>query len=745
MDNVKKTFLFFILYSSLLATASITVQAQEPAKIGLVLAGGGAKGLAHIGVIKELEKQNIKIDYIAGTSMGALVGGLYAAGLSSATIENFVNNLDWDASFSDEPERNFLSFRQKKSQFNFFITGEIGMRDWKLQLPSGLIQGQKQDILLEGLLLNVASITDFSKLPIPFTAVATDIATGKPYLLQKGNLAIALRTSMSVPGFFSPVKIDGHLLVDGGITNNTPIDVARNMGADIIIVSDIHSQRAEQKDINNFLDISGEVAHGLTLNNTLQQLNTLTDKDIIIKPDLTGFSSSSFERSEELILLGQKAVLKPDVLQALKHHRQEKSPTVTAPIEKHIISKININNNSGISTEIIKSALKQPLNAPLDQEKLESDLSFLYGQGFFQNLTYQIDPNKPSEKTFNSTLTLNATEPNWGPNFIKTNFSLASNLADQSLFNLGFRHTYKPVNSLGAEWRNEVQIGDERKLSTEFYQPLDNALKYYLKPFAKFLSQSYIYSTPTTGTASVNFSKNQLLSGVEIGVNLNSNNRISSNIFYESGQINMGRQAHNKITNPYHQNILGANFLHDSLDQVSFPSYGKLLDLNINYITPNINDSEWATQQWVKLSMYHSFDRHTFNLYGEYTNTEGSEKVENVQLHTLGGFQRLSGFREDELIGNKISFARLKYQYRVHGNSSDIFNFPFYLGGTLEAGNIYGDISSNTSSNINFAEALKSASIFVGLNTFLGPLYLAYGYHDKEIQSVYFYFGKEFN
>ncbi|MDX1795763.1 MAG: patatin-like phospholipase family protein [Hydrogenovibrio sp.] len=713
--------------------------AEHRPKVGLVLAGGGARGLAHIGVLKALEKQHIKIDYIAGTSMGALVGGLYAAGLSVKQIENFATSIDWDSTFNDEPIRYYQSFRRKRQQFEYFIKGEVGMKNGNLLLPSGALQGQKQDLLLESLLLNTTHSRNFDRLRIPFRAVATDITTGQPYILKQGNLAHALRASMSVPGIFAPVEIDGHLLVDGGITNNTPVSVVRNMGADIVIVSDIHDERSKKDKLKNFLDIANQLITGLTLNNTLAQLATLKPKDIVIRPNLNDIGSADFAKAATIIDAGETATEQPAMQQALRPYAvQQAFPPKLPKPPSLLVNQIQIDNQTAIAEAVIRSHLHQKVGQPLDRTQLESDLTFLYGLGFFKNISYDF-----FQENHQGILRIHTTEPDWGPNFFKLKFNLASNLADQTLFNLGLRHIYMPANDLGAEWRNEIQIGEEKKLGTEFYQPLDVQQRYYWKPFATYDDRNYTLTSDQFGPLSLDFEKQRIRTGMDFGINLSTNSRLSTGLFYEDGQLVVGSKTRNETIDKYHHTTGTVAFEHDSLDQVSFPSKGNLFEVRLSALTADLYHPDPIRSDQAKLSQYFSWQRHTVNLYAEYANILTNTPSANTEFYTLGGFQHLSGFRENELLGNKIAFARLKYQYRLFGSSSNLINFPVYVGTTLEAGNVYGDFEHQGS--IDWNNTKQAGSLFIGMNSFVGPLYLAYGYHNAQIQSLYFYFGRDFD
>ncbi|HKM28008.1 MAG TPA: patatin-like phospholipase family protein, partial [Thiopseudomonas sp.] len=241
----------FSLCVSVLILSCVTTLAAEPVaegereRVGLVLSGGAARGLTHIGVLKSLEEQGVMIDAIAGTSMGAVVGGLYAAGYTVAELEQLATELDWQQALSDAPPREDIPFRRKQDDRDFLVKQKLSFRDdGSLGLPLGVLQGQNLALLLEKLFARAGAVEDFDQLPIPFRAVAADIATGETVVFSAGHLALAVRASMSIPAVLTPVEIDGRLLVDGGISNNIPVDIARQMGVDRVIVVDIGSPLA---------------------------------------------------------------------------------------------------------------------------------------------------------------------------------------------------------------------------------------------------------------------------------------------------------------------------------------------------------------------------------------------------------------------------------------------------------------------------------------------------------------------
>src|SRR5688572_12791384 len=298
---------------ALLAAATVSAQpepagvsAQRP-RIGLVLSGGGARGAAHIGVLKVLEENRVPVDAIAGTSMGAVVGGLYASGLSAKDIERVMTSVDWQDAFLDRPPRTDLNFRRKLEDQNFLVKFPLGLKGGKFRLPRGLVQGQKLTQILRGLTLPVAQIQHFDDLAIPFRAIATDIVTGERVVIDRGDLTTAMRASLSAPGVFSPVDFEGRMLVDGGLTSNLPIDVAREMGVDILIVVDCGFPLLERNKLDSVATVSNQMLAILIRSNTTAQRKSLTARDVIIDPALGDFSSLDFDSHARAMKIGEEA------------------------------------------------------------------------------------------------------------------------------------------------------------------------------------------------------------------------------------------------------------------------------------------------------------------------------------------------------------------------------------------------------------------------------------------------------
>jgi NTE family protein len=290
----------------LFALSSLPAIAAE--RVGLVLSGGAARGLAHIGVLKSLEEQGIRIDAIAGTSMGAIVGGLYAAGYSVAELERLAVELDWQQALSDSPSREDIPFRRKQDDRDFLIKQKLSFRDdGSLGLPLGVLQGQNLALLLESLLVHRSATRDFDHLPIPYRAVATDVVSGEQVIMSTGHLPQVMRASMSIPAVFAPVEVDGRLLVDGGMVNNVPIDVARQMGVDHVIVVDLGMPLKPARDLLTVVDVMNQSINLMMRKNSEAQLATLTAGDVLIQPPLAGFGVADFNRSEQMMEAGYRA------------------------------------------------------------------------------------------------------------------------------------------------------------------------------------------------------------------------------------------------------------------------------------------------------------------------------------------------------------------------------------------------------------------------------------------------------
>ena len=380
--------------------ALFAVEKPQP-KIGLVLSGGAARGLAHVGVLKALEEQGIRVDAIAGTSMGAVIGGLYASGYKIDELEKLALDIDWQEALSDDPPREDIPFRRKQDDRDFLVRQKLSFRDdGSLGLPLGVIQGQNLSLLLESLLAHSSDIRDFDKLPIPFRAVATDIVNGDKVVFRKGHLPQVIRASMSIPAVFAPVEINGQLLVDGGMVDNIPVDVAREMGVDRVIVVDIGTPLRPRKQLTTVFDILNQSTTLMTRSNSEVQLASLTPDDILIQPALSAIGATDFGRSQDIISAGYRATqaLAPR-LADLRHPADVQLDIArTAEERTPVITQVKIENDSKIDDAVIRYYIRQPVGEPLDLGRLQRDMGTLYGLDYFDQVQYRV-VHKGKERT----------------------------------------------------------------------------------------------------------------------------------------------------------------------------------------------------------------------------------------------------------------------------------------------------------------------------------------------------------
>ncbi|MCU0973546.1 MAG: patatin-like phospholipase family protein, partial [Burkholderiales bacterium] len=454
--------------------ANSVTRAGRP-RIGLVLSGGGARGFAHIGVLKVLEELRVPVDCIAGTSMGAVVGGAYASGIAPNEMEKRIAKLEWDDLLVDDPGRLERPIRRRKDDFTSLWDIELGYRDGEVQLPAGTTSGYKFELFLRDLITisGGVAIANFDELPVPYRAVATNLETGAMRVFEKGDLARVMRASMSVPGAFAPVQIDGQLYVDGGLVRNLPVDVARATCADVVIAVNLGTPLGKRDQLKSVFAVALQSVNLMTELNVSQSLSTLKETDVLITPELTGISSADFVAYADAIKKGSEAArTESDRLLALQLPEPEYAVWVAARESRRSapvpIAEIRVaTDTTRVNPEVIKSELSTKPGDDFTSEALDSDLKRLFGRGDFDRVDYSL-----VDEDGKRAVLINASEKAWGPNYIKFGLGLYTDFQDGQRFNLlgSYRRTW--LNSLGAEWRTDAQVGFTNRFVTEFYQPL---------------------------------------------------------------------------------------------------------------------------------------------------------------------------------------------------------------------------------------------------------------------------------
>jgi NTE family protein len=742
MKNLLLTLNTFLMF--LLSTA---VPAADPApcdrlragtpgepRIGLVLGGGGARGAAHVGVLKVLEQMKIPIDCIAGNSMGAIVGGLYAAGLSPADIEREMVNMDWDDVLDDKPPRPEQQFRRKRDDDNYLVKKYAGYEDGKLKLPLGYIQGQKFDLELARLTQQVSHVHDFNALPVPFHAVATDVETGEMVELSSGNLARSIRASMAVPGAFDAVEIDGKLLVDGLVANNVPIDVARDMGADILIVVDVGTPLMKQEDITSLLKVIEQMSNILSSRNVKQQLKTLTSRDVYINPDLGDIATSDFKRAADAIAIGEKTGLasRGELDALLRSSRvtpqsmaARQVPSRTPPV----ISFVRVDAETKIGEGALLYPFQPLIGKPLDYHELERAIDRLYGWNIFESVRYEVVREGETQG-----LLVHVKEKSWGPNYIQLGVALSSDMDGDGFWDIGGSLLKTALNRWAGEARFAGQVGENPLAFVEFYQPIGDALRFFVNPRA--LYQSASFGRFDDGDELEQFRVHRYGGDLAVGSTLSDWGEVRVGLRRYAGQADqrIGDTATPDID--FDNAEFYAKLSYDTLDNRNFPHSGALATVEWLESLTDLGADDDFSQLQVAAGGAHTWGPNS--IFGAVQFDYTADETAPIQNRfRIGGFTRLSGFAQGEISGQQVLLLRGGYYRRLRG----IELVPVYAGMTVEYGNAFeerDDISLDTD------EALIAASLFLGMDTILGPVYLSYGHAEGGNDSVYLFLGRLF-
>ncbi len=727
---------------------------QARPKIGLVLAGGGAKGAAHIGVLKALEEMHIPIDYITGTSMGAYVGGLYASGMSADEIAEFIGTVNWNSGFVDKVERSEREIRDKEYEDRYQIGTDIGFSFTELKAPKGFVQGQNMAKILRTTSGNVSYLQSFDDLPIPFRAVATDIEKLEPVILDKGNLAEAMMASMSVPGALPPVEYEGRLLVDGGSVNNMPVDVARDMGADIIIAVDIGSDYLEAEDISSYLSVMGQLTNYIVKNSTKQQEALLNNNDIFLAPNVGKMDTAEFDKmpfaygkgydiAYEQHLKLDKLVLSASEYQAYLNEKEKKTSKLKRGNNLKI-DHITLNNNSSYSERMLLEYLQIDEGEIYTSDQLEAKVRALYTIDRFERIDYFYQTTSDGE----TELVVDVNEKSWGPNYLDFRFALEDDFYNESKYSLGFSINFTDINIIGlsensSELRTNFELGTDKLMQAELYTPfLSNQLLFSSLKGTYSVTQTQFRPTPTLDNIDnylpTEYSELEFEASLGIQPALWSDFRVGAR--YTTGDLVLNILP--DYNSNYERQGIFVQYRLDTLDNFTFPTKGFYLFSEYLYSEDTlgeISSSDIIDDSVVELTVNGRFaytiKRHTLVVHGEYGVVENKSGGIPLEPKSLGGFLHLSGISKDSLSGENLAFASLVYRYRLMDNDFGLFQSPIYLGTSLEQGSVWND------EHFSDAPMYTAGSIFAGIDSPLGPIILAYGRTEQNHESVYLSIG----
>ena len=706
-------------------------------RIGLVLSGGGARGLSHVGVLKVLEQLQIPIDVITGTSMGAIVGGLYASGMRAEVLERELKAVKWGEVFTTRVPRQQLSQRRKEEDFEISPLVELGWRDGELQLPLSAVSSRGLESLLRRYTLPVRDVQRFDQLPIPFRAVATDMESGAPVVLDRGDLALALRSSMSVPGVFSPTEVGGRVLGDGGLVNNVPIDVARALGADVVIAVNIGTPPGGRETLSSAVGLTAQMLNLLTEQNVQRSLATLRPGDVLITPSLASLSSGDFAQAGRLIDMGEAGArgrsdkLAPLALgaEAYAQWRAGQSRDAAGATQ---LAAVRIEGSTVTNATRLLPMLESKPGQPFDPARAERDSARLAAGGDYTRTDFLLVPGATAQE--GETLVFDLEDKPWGPNYLNLGLDLNTDLSGRSAFNLKISHNSHWLTDSGTEWRNRVQIGEVPRIFSELYHPLtwtdSRANDWFVAGYASLERRRHTLFQANTAQELATFRRTTNTIGLDIGqpwgefgeLRLGwSRVELDNRLLLLSGDL--GVLAGNSRA-VWTENALRARAVVDQLDYANFPQSGYRASLEywLGRRTGVLRDNFHRLE--AEATAARSFGRHTLELHllaqtSQQTNVSGG-----ASRYWLGGFHRLSGYQNGQLLGNHALLLRTGWTYRL--SRAPTLTRGFFVGATLEAGNTWlnrGDIS--------LSGLRTGMSLYLGADTGIGPLYVGITYAPK--------------
>lgn len=715
-----------------MSPAGAAAPAGERPRIGLVLAGGGAKGIAHVGVIKVLEEAGVDVDLVAGTSMGAIVGSLYAMGYPAVELERIVDGIDWDSLFIDDTPRQERSIRRKTDDIGFLAEPRLRFKEGEMRLPPAAIRGQRLTVELSRLLQPVSGIGSFDELPRPFRAVATDLETGEEVVLGAGDLGRAVRASMSFPGAFPPVEIDGRVLVDGGVVNNIPVDIVRGMGADIVIVSTFEETRVPARELKSAPAIVARVMDILMQTSRREQIESLGPDDILITTRLGDIGAGSFDRAKDTLGPGEAAA-RAQLARLVALARRDASPPrqVADRFESRPITSITIETDVPISTEVIRARMRTREGDPFDRDRIEADLRRIYGLELFETVTYDADLAADGVRVH-----IVAKERTAGRNYLRFGLNLQTDLGRESAYDAGLSYMIPAINALNGELRAEGVFGDRLGAGLEIYQPLDPAAFKFIRTGVRVLDRDVSLFQDNRKVA-----EGRVLDATwtfDAGLNLSDDLAVFGSLARGFGRVREVTGTGALPEGGFDTASVGAGAVYDTLDNLDFPRSGAIVVAKYAWSPEALGASEDFQTVTLSANVAGSIDRHTLVL-GQTAQLTVDGETDASNRFELGGPLRLSGLLRNALSGDNALLSRAIYYYELGRIGPSLLAMPFYVGGSVEYGNVFEETD-----DIGFGDMLVGGSLFFGMRTYLGPLFLGYGQTEGGEQAAFLLVGGVF-
>ena len=697
------------------------LEARTPAlpKVGLVLGGGGARGAAHIGVLEVLERLRIPVACIAGTSMGALVAGAWAAGLTPAEMREDLAKADWADMFRDDPAYEDLNFRNKRLQQRFLPGSETGLTDSGAVALPGVVSGQKIKLFFNHLVRADTGERELQQLPLPVSIIATDIGNGERVVLREGSLTLAMRASMSVPGLLAPLEYRGRKLVDGGLVDNLPIrEVRERCGADVVIAVNVGSPPLKPEQVQGLLSITAQMVVLLTEQNVSASLASLQPQDIYIQPDLGDLTSSAFERHAEAADRGRAATeavvarLAPLGVPVPAYAAWKRSVAVR---ERDVprIDEVEIAGLGRVNPEVVRRYVEQRGGAPLDTQGLNRDLLRAYGDGHYERVDYSV-----VSRQGRNVLRLFPVEKSWGPDYLRLALRLDTNLSQGSTYLLraGYQKTW--LNRLGGELLLVGELGSTTGASAEFYQPLDNAQRTFISTALEYRRERVDYWFLEQRVAEYRSARTRL--DVALGVNFRllgqarlgwRETRVSSGL--ETGLDVLGALATERAERASGGWLAALEL--EQADRLYFPSRGWSVKASL-FDSPRRGYSRLALELGGALPL----ESYVISARTSWVaSTRGRLPLSDAAR--LGGLLNLTGFAAGQMVGDDVAYGQLRGE-RVIGRAPLGLRGELRAGVALEAGRVGVPYTRQVRDG-----TLYSLAFYLAGETPVGPFFLGVG------------------
>jgi NTE family protein len=722
--------LLAVIVSPHTAIAQSGTQAPRRLRVGIALEGGGALGLAHIGVLRWFEQHRIPVDYIAGTSMGGLVGGLYATGKSPDELERLVTGMDWTFIMGGGTPYGDLSFRRKEDVRAIQNDLVIGFKRGAT-LPSGLNAGHQIGLVIDREVLAYSSVKSFDDLPIPFRCVSTELISGKAHVFDHGPIGLALRSTMSLPGIFSPVLDGDRMYVDGALVDNLPTDLVRQMEPDVVIAVHLQVAPAAADEIQSMFSVLGR---SITVGTANTELRGMEAADIVIKVDVQKFSSLQFEKAEALIQKGMEAaeekakILQPYSLdqaawtEYVAQRDARKKGAVGVP------QFVSVQGTSADAEQKIQRFLQPLVGKPIDTSALDTYLTRLTGVGKFESASYGLTQNDGEVG-----LLVTIREKNYAPPVLQPAFDVNGTQPDNVTFTIGGRLTFLDIGGFGSELRTDFALGNTYGIATEFYKRFTQTSKWFFAPRVSASDAAqWFYSN---GDPKADYRIGKAAFGVDLGYALNRFSEVRAG--YEIGYLD-ARLRLGGLQFPSVKGEVAASrfrFTTDHLDDPIIPRRGYLGELNFHWVDTSPGAPTAFPTLELRAEAFKTISRPaSVFLIAQGGSTLGYNHT-GIPQYFLGGTAGLLAYGQNEVRGDQYYLFRAGYLH-------NLFTLPPFLGGGIYAVTLYEVGKMYNAPGVSKLPTDAAAGVM--MRTLLGPVFIGGSVGDTGHATWFFSLGRVF-